>query len=674
MFSSINRREILSAAGLTAMLVACNGERQGLANQEPVLATASRIPMKICVREAAELQAATVTRLKCEIESRGYEGTTLIYLISEGSAVKKGDRVAELDVSELIDKRASQEIDLERARASLVEAEQNMKIQLKEIKAAEENARSKLTLAAMDLEKFLGRKMAGGGDEVSIKGTNAEMLDKLSRLVAGTPRSLLLSQVRKKLLPEDSQMMHEMGSMANQVLAQIDEIELASADLKVKEEVLSQSIQLHAKSYLTKNELDRDRLAHESQLSKLALAWNQLDLLINYTLIAGGSKSPGLIDLRLNVSNAKLELDKVNAQNLARKAREEADLKSKQAGFNLEEGRFDKLVEQVGKSIIRAPHAGLVVYGRHGSSYRPETVEEGDRVRERQTIVALPDISSMIAEVKIQESNVRQVAAGQKVKIVVDAFPERSFSGVVERVSILPDSAERYTNEDLKIYKSWVAIEDGDEDMRPGMSATVEINIGDIPDALAVPVGCVQIQGSVPYVWKAAAQGPEAVRVELGPADEDHVQILSGLKEGEKVHVSPPLAVALPVFEQPMEVAPASADQIVKAKRPPAGADGAGRGEGRRDAGMGGSFGSELTKAIAKKYPRFAKDLEGGAMAIFRNSEIRELVQNDPELKALSDKMRAEMRTQFGGRGGGERGGERGGGRSAGTGRGRDGR
>ena len=68
------------------------------------------------------------------------------------------------------------------------------------------------------------------------------------------------------------------------------------------------------------------------------------------------------------------------------------------------------------------------------------------------------------------------------------------------------------------------------------------------------------------------------------------------------------------------------------------------------------NFGSELSDAVAKKYPEFAEELKESSFAIFRNSEIRELIANDPELQALSEKMRSEMRSRFGGFG--QRGGE----------------
>ncbi len=309
-----------------------------------------RGPLRIAVREAAELQAAVETEIKSEIEGR----TTIIYLIPEGTSVKKGERIVELDVSDLEERRANQGISVERAKASLVNTQQDNEILEKELAAADAQASSQVEIAEIDLEKFLGRppskpadttpssgppnavpveggaappggaivqepSPAGSADEPE-KGTNADMLRSLRDQVAGTPYEELPQKATDLLGQENLD--REVGEFGEQIVQQTVDISLARQKLALARDTLDHSIELQKKDYITKNELDGDRLDFESQQSQVQLAWQALDILISYTL----RKSK--IDLRLKLDNANLNLEKVRADASAKRLRAKAELSS----------------------------------------------------------------------------------------------------------------------------------------------------------------------------------------------------------------------------------------------------------------------------------------------------------------------------------------------------------
>lgn len=620
--------------------------------EAPDLFTVQRGSLRITVEEPAEIKAARETRVQSRVEGTA----TVIYLIEEGSIVEKGTKLVELDVSSLLDRKANQEIALERAEAALVQAEQNLAIQMKEIRAAEENARSKVRIAEMELEKFLGKppEQESGADRV--EGTNREMLAKLEELVKGTVYRRLPDQLRKHLLPTEQDLSRNMGELAQKILQQVDQIRLAEAELKVKEETLAHSKRLAEKDYVTKNELDKDRLAYESQLSKVTLAWNELDLLISYSL------RKDEIRLRQDLQNARLEFQRVQANNKARRAREEAELRSRRAERDLAKERYENLVRQIENAVIYAPTPGLVVYATQGDGRRGfEVVEEGQQVRQRQTLIVLPDVSRMVADLKVKEADVDKVAPGQRCVIRVDTFPDTPFTGRVQRVSPLPDSGSRWSNNDLKVYKTRVEIDGVNRVLRPGMSARVEIVIAEIPDALYVPLQAVRRQGRVHYVWKLTTDGPIAQRVTVGHNNLTHVQILEGLAEGDRVYLAPPAGVEVPEFEQPPAPSPGR-DKVGRKARP---AEAAARKGGRAPRlGMSSSAGAQLREKLLAKHPELAETLQGDPRALFRDERVREAIRSDPELRTLSERIRAEMRARFGGkgrrRGGGQRDGKTG--------------
>src|SRR5262245_267844 len=107
---------------LPLWLGACGGDEAAL---HPALVHAvTRGDLVITVRERAEIRAARDTRVSSELEGRA----TLIYLVPEGTLVAKDDKVAELDVSSIEEKRAQQAIAVAKAEAALEQAKKTVEI------------------------------------------------------------------------------------------------------------------------------------------------------------------------------------------------------------------------------------------------------------------------------------------------------------------------------------------------------------------------------------------------------------------------------------------------------------------------------------------------------------------------------------------------------------------
>ena len=134
------------------------------------LATVERGSLTIMVTESANLRAARETRVKCEMEGK----STVIWLIAEGASVNKGDKLVELDASSQIERRAQQEISVEKAEASVINAEKDLEILKKQIEADLKAATNKVTFAEMDQEKFYGKQRPDGTREMGEKEQSLE--------------------------------------------------------------------------------------------------------------------------------------------------------------------------------------------------------------------------------------------------------------------------------------------------------------------------------------------------------------------------------------------------------------------------------------------------------------------------------------------------------------------
>lgn len=545
--------------GATAFLALVIGScsRGGAASHEASLIyRVERGDLLITVRERGEIRAARDTRISSELEGRA----TLIELIEEGTVLKGGEVLAKLDVSALLERRALQAIAVAKAQAALDQARKAVEIVEKELKAATRTAETRLEIARLRLQKFIGQRRemsdepavaaeagaaASAGDAAGA-ATNARMITALRELAADDPNAAsgladrLVARILS-ILGDEENLNLEMGDMAIEVLQQIDAIGLARSDLKLAERNNVYSEQLFEKGFYTQNELEQDRIDLRRRLAAQAIAWNSLLLLVNYTL------PETLLTLNLEAENAELNLESVLAANEARRVREAAELTSIEAEFGLATEQLANWDRQIERGVLRAPGPGLVVYGRMDWD---EPVYEGMEVRERQEIIILPDISSMVADIKVPESQIGRLAVGQRATLQMDAFPSRLLTGVVTAVASLPDPAPR--SQVAKVYVASVLIDGGNEGatLRPGMSSTVTIEIGTVANVLIAPITALERTGDDHFVWLETSAGPAAARVQVGASNLTHVEIMDGLAAGDRIHLVRPPGARLPESAQ----------------------------------------------------------------------------------------------------------------------------
>ena len=99
-------------------------------------------------------------------------------------------------------------------------------------------------------------------------------------------------------------------------------------------------------------------------------------------------------------------------------------------------------------------------------------------------------------------------------------------------------------NPDLKVYNTDIYLDDNDDSLRTGMSCKVEIIVEQYDDALYVPVQAVLRVAGKPTVYVMQGKDMAPRQVETGLDNNRMIHILSGLEEGERVVMTPPLKAA----------------------------------------------------------------------------------------------------------------------------------
>jgi len=445
---------------------------------------AKRGPLTISVLESGTIKAREQIIIKNEVEGR----TSIIWLIDEGTVVKKGDLLVELDASTLADDKIDQEIRVQNADAALINARENLAVVENQAKSDVELAELTLKFAKQDLKQY------------------------------------------------------EEGRYPNEKTAAENSITLRDEELKRAEETLAWSKKLSEQKYISKTELLADELAVTRSKNNLQLAQNDLNLLEEFTY------QREMVQLQSDVRQATMALERTQRKAKANVAQAEAELKARELEFKRQQDRLTKINDQIAKARIYAPTNGMVVYAtsaqRGGWRRNQEPLDEGIEIRERQELIHLPTTESYMVEVDIHEASLEKVRVGLPAIITVDALQGKKYFGHVARIAPLPDATSMWMNPDLKVYNSDVYLEGTESSLRTGMSCKVEIIVEQYEDATYIPMQAVLRVGGEPSVYVVKNGSVEERKVELGLDDRRMIRIVSGLDEGEAVWLTPPLKSA----------------------------------------------------------------------------------------------------------------------------------
>ncbi len=226
------------------------------------------------------------------------------------------------------------------------------------------------------------------------------------------------------------------------------------------------------------------------------------------------------------------------------------------------------------RTTIVAPIDGVVITRR---------VEAGQTVAAAMTTPTLftiaNDLHKMHIEAAVSEADIGGVAQGQKVQFTVDAFPGRLFGGNVKQVRFAPN-----TNQNVVSYIAVVDVDNNDLKLRPGMTANTRFIVAERKNVLKIPLAAIRFRppagvtvtgetnaapaktpgapaggdsgsaaakprldskeakAAIVYLKSAIMGTPpdarvelQAVAVKLGIADAGSVEIVEGLKEGDRI-------------------------------------------------------------------------------------------------------------------------------------------
>ncbi len=466
-----------AAAAVLGVVSAYRGGSGGADGAAELFAEVQEGPLVISVEEYGEIRPSQQIVLKNEVQGR----CSIISLIPEGTIVKEGDVLVQLDVSAKIDEKDTQEITLQNAASSLEVAREALEIQKNQSASDVELAEEAFLFAKEDLEKY------------------------------------------------------EKGEYPTKLIDQKGQLALKEQQVKQAKDKYEWSKKLFEEDFISETELESDELNWKSSRLTLESAKRALELLETYT------HRRELAKFRSDVKQKEMALVRARKKAASAIAQSASDLRARESEYRKQLQRLEKLTNQIAKATIRAPRSGQVVYANE--SYRSrEPLQEGQEVWERQELIRLPTADTFAAKFNLHESHLKSIRVGMPVRVRCDAVPGKIFSGKVGKIAPMPDNERRWMNQDLKEYPTEVLIDGGAGEIRNGMGCKVEIIIEQYERAVYVPVQSVVRIAGESFVWVRAANGTERRAVKVGLDNNRFVRVLSGLSAGEEVMLSPPLS------------------------------------------------------------------------------------------------------------------------------------
>jgi multidrug efflux pump subunit AcrA (membrane-fusion protein) len=430
------------------------GNRAEKKTADVLTATVQRGELVVTVTEDGSLESAVNIDIKCEVAG----GSSILWIVDDGTQVKKGEKIIELDSAALEESINQQRIATEKARAAKIQAD-------KDHAAAE-----------LAVKEYLN------------------------------------------------------GTFVQAQQDQDAKVTIAEENLRSAQNALEHSERMFRKGYISALDLESQKFQVQRAQLELDSARTAKLVLINFT--------------KLKMMQ-ELESKRDSA---------EAKKRSESASFDLEESRLKRLETQLSKCVILAPADGMAVYaneqgGRFGGSTQAQ-IEEGAAVRERQTMLRLPDLAQMQVKVNVHESKVemlsrawRTALADGKAMRATIRIQDRLLQGLLTNIANQPEPSGWWAG-NIKEYATTISIDGTPEGLRPGMTAECEILIEHLKDVLTIPVAAVvELRGAY-YAWVKTPTGTDRRPLVLGATNDQFIEVKDGLVDGDVVILNPRAVVA----------------------------------------------------------------------------------------------------------------------------------
>ncbi len=210
----------------------------------------------------------------------------------------------------------------------------------------------------------------------------------------------------------------------------------------------------------------------------------------------------------------------------------ETDYNLAELNLEIAQTRLEDAEEDLSKTAILAPHDGMAT---RVDIVDGQVISGATSVSEGTELLTIAKLDELYMEANINEVDVERLDEGDPAELRFDAIPELTIEGNIDEIAL---SARR--DGQVRVFPIKVRFEAGGGRVRPGISATVEIPIDAVDEAVSVLLSAVFTREGESFVYRQVPGGWERQAVETGINDLQHVEIRDGLEAGTVVALNRP--------------------------------------------------------------------------------------------------------------------------------------
>ena len=317
------------------------------------------------------------------------------------------------------------------------------------------------------------------------------------------------------------------------------------ADLELLEATAAHQSAVDGEGALTLEESRTNLELTEKRVTRLRQEVANLEPLLERGFITGdelersrAELEAAEADLGMARRRARLLVEQTDPLNRRRTELQLAQKRAQRDGVNRRLSAARRRVAEIGalieRSSIQAVNPGLVVYEEFMASSPRRKVRLGDRVTPSQGIVRVVDVDRMLVDTSVPERSVHRVRPGQPATVRLEAFPDLELSGRVATIGVLARTTREQMAE-VKRFDVTVELDPTDAELRPEMTARVDIRVGERRDVVRLPVNTLFDHDGLTLVNVWIRGQPKARQVEIGEQNQRFVEVVAGVEEGERV-------------------------------------------------------------------------------------------------------------------------------------------
>lgn len=427
--------------------------------------------LKVEIKTVGELEAARSLSIASNI--KGDQGK-IISLVSDGIYVKSGDLLLKMDPTPFEEKIEKLQVKIKEQEAYVHTLEKALEWEISQAEHLNRTADFEVESARLELDKIL----YGDGPQETYR-------------LKGAMQKAWLKFDELNSYSEDLKELQEKGFL------NVSEVKQALKKLNEEQEAYETARQQY-ESYINH--------VLPIQIKKGETSLKRAEISREDTLKAGV--------YNISKANALLEQSKQNLMDHL---------------IQLKEAEKELVLSE-----ILAPSPGMVVLREEYRQSQRRKPRVGDILVKNQPLIDLPDLSSMIVKTRVREVDLFKIDIGKKAIIEVDAYPQLAFEGTVTSIGVLALSDIGRSSEE-KYFEVKVVLNENDARLRPGMTTRVTILAQEKSDVLTIPIHTVFNEQKRNFCFLENPHSFEMRDIVLGISNEQWVEVISGLEEGEHI-------------------------------------------------------------------------------------------------------------------------------------------